>query len=191
MQDSCRKRRQLMSKLQRFNSFVGGLLTVFFGYALYMAPFMGVDMISIVMTATLLLLGIRNLYFYFSMAKHMVGGKKSLIYGIILIDLGVCAYMMQSFPPVYVMIYLLVIHSFYGATDIMVALRARRLKSKTWRIKLLTGLGNLTLGVLAIVFGFTGDDIFNVIYIYALGVAYTGIMRMANAFRRTAVPYIQ
>ena len=98
---------------------------------------------------------------------------------------------MKSFPPVYIMIYLLLIQSFYGATDIMVALRARRLTSKSWRIKLFTGLGNLTLGVLAIIFGFTGEDIFRVIYIYALGVVYTGIMRMANAFRRTAVPYIQ
>ena len=167
-----------MSKLQRFNSFIGGLFTVFFGFALYWAPFMGIDMISIVMTAALLLLGIKSLYF-------------SLFAGIILTDLGVCAYMMQSFPPVYIMIYLLLIHSFYGATDIMVALRARRLKSKSWRIKLFTGLGNLTLGVLAIIFGFTGEDIFSVIYIYALGVIYTGIMRMANAFRRTAVPYIQ
>ena len=180
-----------MSKLQRFNSFIGGLLSVLFGFALYMAPFMGVDMISAVMTAALLLLGIRKLYFYFSMSRHMVGGKNSLFSGIILIDLGVCAYMMQSFPPVYIMIYLLVIHSFYGATDIMVALRARRLKSRSWRIKLITGIGNLTLGVLAIIFGFTGEDMFRVIYIYALGVAYTGIMRMANAFRRTAVPCIQ
>lgn len=180
-----------MSKLQRFNSFIGGLLTVFFGFALYMAPFMGVDMISFVMTAALLLMGIRNLHFYFTMSRHMVGGKYSLFSGIILTDLGVCALMIKSFPPVYIMIYLLLIHSFYGATDIMVALRAMRLKSKSWRIKLLTGIGNLTLGVLAIIFGFTGEDIFRVIYIYALGVVYTGIMRMANAFRRTAVPYIQ
>ena len=180
-----------MSKLQRFNSFIGGLLTVFFGFALYMAPFMGVDMISFVMTAALLLMGIRNLHFYFTMSRHMVGGKYSLFSGIILTDLGVCALMINSFPPVYIMIYLLLIHSFYGATDIMVALRAMGLKSKSWRIKLLTGIGNLTLGVLAIIFGFTGEDIFRVIYIYALGVAYTGIMRMANAFRRTAVPYIQ
>ena len=180
-----------MSKLQRFNSFIGGLITVFFGLALYMAPFMGVDMISFVMTAALLLMGIRNLHFYFTMSRHMVGGKYSLFSGIILTDLGVCALMIKSFPPVYIMIYLLLIHSFYGATDIMVALRAMGLKSKSWRIKLLTGIGNLTLGVLAMIFGFTGEDIFRVIYIYALGIAYTGIMRMANAFRRTAVPYIQ
>ena len=180
-----------MSKLQRFNSFIGGLFTVFFGFALYWAPFMGVDMISAVMTAALLLMGIRSLYFYFTMSRHMVGGKYSLFAGIILTELGICVYMMKSISPVYVMFYLLAIHSFYGIVDIMVALRARKLRSKSWRIKLLTGLGNLSLGILAIYFGFTGEDVFMVIYIYALGIAYTGIMRMANAFRRTAVPYIE
>ena len=90
-----------MSKLQRFNSFIGGLLTVFFGFALYMAPFMGVDMISFVMTAALLLMGIRNLHFYFTMSRHMVGGKYSLFSGIILTDLGVRPLMIKSSPPIY------------------------------------------------------------------------------------------
>ena len=180
-----------MTKLQRFNSFVAGILTVLFGVLLYEAPFIGIDLIAAVMTISLLIMGLKSLYYYATMARHMVGGKYSLFYGLILTDLGVCAHMIQEFPPIYVMLYLLVIHSIYGGTDIMVALQARKLKSKSWRIKLLTGIGNLAIGVSAIVFGFTGDDVFKVIYIYALGMAYTGIMRMANAFRRTAVPYIQ
>lgn len=180
-----------MTKIQRFNSFVGGIMTVLFGVVLYEAPFIGTDLISFVMTITLLLMGIKNLCFYAMMSRHMVEGLYSLFYGIILTDLGICAFMIKSFPPIYVMLYLLVIHSIYGMTDIMVALQARKMKSKSWRIKLLTGIGNLCLGVLALYFGLTGDDIFRVIYIYALGIIYTGIMRMANAFRRTAVPYIQ
>ena len=180
-----------MTKLQRFNSFIGGLLTVLFGVILYFVPFLGTDLISLVLTITLLLMGIKSLYYYATMSRYMVGGMYSLFYGIILTDLGICAYMVNSFPPIYVMLYLLVIHSIYGMTDIMVALQARKMRSKSWRIKLLTGIGNMGLGVLALYFGLTGEDIFRVIYIYALGMVYTGIMRMANAFRRTAVPYIQ
>ena len=180
-----------MTKIQRFNSFVGGLLTVLFGLLLYVAPFIGTDLIAMVLTLSLLLLGIRNLVFYFTMARHMVGGKYSLFYGLIVTDLGIFAYSIKSFPPIYVMLYLLVIHAIYGATDIMVALQARKMRSKSWRIKLFTGIGNLAIGVSAMIFGLTGDDVFTVIYIYALGMAYTGIMRMANAFRRTSVPYIQ
>ena len=180
-----------MSKIQRFNSFVGGLFTVLFGAVLYWAPFIGTDLIVLVMSFSLLILGIRQLLFYFKMSRHMVGGKYSLFYGLILTDLGIVALLIKNYSPMVVMIYLLVIHSFYGATDIMVALQAKRAKSKSWRIKLLTGIGNLALGISAMVFGLTGEDVFTVIYIYALGMAYTGIMRMANAFRRTAVPYIQ
>ena len=180
-----------MSKIQRFNSFIAGLVTVLFGVVLYEAPFVGTDMITFVMSVSLTLIGVRSLYFYASMARHMVGGLYSLFYGLIMTDLGICAFMGKSFPPLYVIIYLLVIHSFYGLTDIMVALRAMKLKSGSWRIKLVTGIGNLALGVLAIYFGVTDDDVFRVIYIYALGMVYTGIMRMVNSFRRTAVPYIK
>ena len=180
-----------MTKLQRFASFMGGFFTVLFGLLLYMAPFMGIDLISSVMTLSLLFLGIKGLFFYASMSRHMVGGEYSLYYGIIMTVLGVIALLLKSFPAIYVMIYLLVIHSSYGIVDIIVALQARKLKSRSWRIKMLTGLGNLSLGILAIYFGITGEDVFMVVYIYALGMAYTGIMRMANAFRRTAVPYIQ
>ena len=180
-----------MTKIQRFNSFIGGFLTVVFGWFLYGLPYMGIDLITLAMTVTLLFTGIKSLYYYATMSRHMVGGKQSLFYGLILTDLGICTYMMQSLPLVCVMIYLLVIYSFYGATDIMVALQARKMKSRSWRIKLMTGIGNLSLGILAIYFGLTDDDVFRVVYIYAIGMAYTGIMRMANAFRRTAVPYIQ
>ena len=180
-----------MSKIQRFNSFVGGLFTVLFGVVLFLAPYIGTDLIIFVMSCSLILLGAGKLLFYATMSRHMVGGKYSLFYGLILTDLGVVAFTIKNYSPMVVMIYLLVIHSFYGATDIMVALQAKRAKSRSWRIKLLTGIGNLALGISAIVFGLTGEDVFTVIYIYALGMAYTGIMRMANAFRRTVVPYIQ
>lgn len=180
-----------MTKLQRFNSFAGGLLTVLLGLLLYEAPYMGTDIIALILAVSLMILGVKNLIFYAAMSRHMVGGKVSLFYGLILTDLGIYLYSIKDFSPMYVMLYLLVIYSFYGATDIVLALQARKLKSRSWRIKLLTGIGNLSLGILAMVFGLTGETVFNVIYIYALGLAYTGIMRMANAFRRTAVPYIQ
>ena len=70
-----------------------------------------------------------------------VSGTGFLFGLIILTDLGIFALMIDSFPNIYVMIYLLVIHTFYGAVDAIMA--------------------------------------------------YAGIMRMANAFRKTAAPYIQ
>ena len=180
-----------MSKIQRFNSFAVGLLMVFYGFVLYWAAFISVNIICMVSSVALLVVGIKNLYYYVTMARHMVGGKYSLFYGFILMDLGIFASMINSLPRIYIMLYLLVIHTFYGATDVMVALQAKKLKSSSWRLKMITGLGNITVGILAMYFGFTEVTIYKVIYIYALGMAYTGVMKMANAFRRTAVPYIQ
>ena len=85
-----------MTKIQRVKSFLGGLVTVLFGGILYWVPFMGVDLISLVVTVSLLVLGLKNLLFYATMSRHMVGGKYSLFAGIILTELGICVYMMKS-----------------------------------------------------------------------------------------------
>ena len=120
-----------------------------------------------------------------------MGGKNSLIYGVLLVNLGLYAYMLKSFPPIYIMIYLLVIYTFYGATDIMQALQAKKINDRSWKIKFATGVVNLSIGIVAIVLGLTREDVFATIYIYALGLAYSGVMRIVNAFRRTAITYIQ
>ena len=82
-----------MSKIQRFNSFVGGLFTVLFGVVLFLAPYIGTDLIIFVMSCSLILLGVGKLLFYATMSRHMVGGKYSLFYGLILTDLGVVAFL--------------------------------------------------------------------------------------------------
>ena len=180
-----------MSKIQRVNSFFTGIFAILIGLLLYNAPYLGVDIISFLMSVTLIYLGVKRLYFYFTMGRHMVGGKASLFVGLILLDLGIFAYMIHGFPPIYIMLYILIVHSFYGIVDIMNAIQAVKMRSKSWRLKLITGVGNLGLGIAAMVLGLTGEDVFKVIYIYALGMAYSGIMRIINSFRRTAVPYIQ
>ena len=80
-----------MTKIQRVKSFLGGLVTVLFGVILYWVPFMGVDLISLVVTVSLLVLGIKNLYFYAAMSRHMVEGKYSLFSGIREHDVILCA----------------------------------------------------------------------------------------------------
>ena len=180
-----------MSKVQRFNSFLGGVVSLIFGIILFAFPDDGLKMIASVICLSLIIMGLNKLIFYVSMARHMVGGRNSLIIGLILTDLGIYAFMMQDFPPAYIIFYLLIIYGFSGIVDIMGALDAMRSESKSWRIKLITGLVNLAMAVTAVVFGFLKGDLTTVTYIYAAGICYSGVMKMFNAFRRTAVAYIQ
>ena len=180
-----------MSKVQRFNTFLGGLITLFFGIMLFAFPGDGLKVIASSICLSLIISGVNKLIYYATMARHMVGGRNALISGLVITDLGVYFFTMQDFPQAYIIIYLLIILAFSGVVDIMGALDAWRSDSKSWRIKMATGIGNLALAVCAVVFGFAKGDVQTVTYIYAFGICYSGVMRMVKAFRRTAVAYIQ
>ncbi|MBP3895477.1 MAG: DUF308 domain-containing protein [Mogibacterium sp.] len=179
-----------MTSGQRISNIIGGLLIAFFGVVIILSPGSGVRIISIIISFTLLGLGIRNLWFYFTMARHMVGGKNSLYTGVILLDLAIFAFTI-TISKYFVMLYLLCVYASSGAIDIMLALDARKIESGSWKLKLITGIGNILIAILATVFGFVFKDDYALTFIYGMGLLYSGILRIINALRKTAIVYIQ
>ena len=129
---------------------------------------------------------IRYLVFYLSMARNMVDGKLSLFYGIIALDLGMFAYTLQDIPPIYIVLYLLITHLFSGVIDVLRAMEARRLGSR-WKLSTAIGAANI---LLAVVCGFCLHRLSLLTSVYAIGLVYAACLRMAQAFRRTAIIYI-
>ena len=121
-----------------------------------------------------------------SMARNMVDGKLSLFYGIIALDLGMFAYTLQDIPPIYIVLYLLITHLFSGVIDVLRAMEARRLGSR-WKLSTAIGVANI---LLAVVCGFCLHRLSLLTYVYAIGLVYAACLRMAQAFRRTAIIYI-
>ena len=124
----------------------------------------------------LLGIGIRNLWFYFTMARHMVGGKNALYTGVILFDLGIICFTV-TISKVFVILYLLGLYAFAGVVDIMLALDAERSRADRWKLNFVTGLGNLAFAVAAIVFGFVIEDENALVDIYAAGLLYSGFSK--------------
>lgn len=175
-----------MTKIQRIRAFLGGVMTLLGAGALLVTPDRGYQIIALVLGIVLFARGIRALVFYFSMARNMVDGKLSLFYGIILLDLGIFAYTLTDIAPFYIVLYLLVTNLFAGVVDVLRALEARRMGSR-WRLSLAIGAANI---LLALVCGFCLHRLSLLTYVYAAGLVYSGILRMAQAFRRSAIPYI-
>ena len=180
-----------MNNRQRINSIIGGIFTIALSILIFMWPDKATSLIGIILCITLLGMGIRNLSFYFTMARHMVGGKNTLYAGIIFTDLGLFTLTLNNISDVYIILYLLGAHAFAGVVDVLLALDAKRIESSSWRLKFATGLGNLTIAVAAIVFGFILGNHEAVAYFYGIGLLYSGVLRIINAFRKTAIVYIQ
>lgn len=180
-----------MNSAQRVGNIILALLMIGMAIFLIVDPEHGLSMIAIVLSVAMTMNGLRSLIYYFRMARFSVGGKTSLYRGIIYLELGAVTAAMTSNPMVYIIIYLAFLHIFDGAVDILRGNEARKVGSNRWRFAVAYGVTNVLIGVILIVTGYVMSLPDITVYIYAAGLIYSAILRIIDAFRRTAIVYVQ
>ncbi len=176
-----------MGLIQRIETFILGLAGIFCGLLIIDSPGEGYGTAAAFLGVMLLFSGLRSLYYYFSMARHMVGGKAILFTGIITLDFGVFTFSLTSLPRIYLILYLLAVHAIAGIVDILRGLESKRLSAPSWRWSIFRGSVNLTAAIMCV--GFLRHP-FILIRLYSLGLIYSSLLTMVNAFRRTTFVYI-
>lgn len=180
-----------MTKVQRIKKVLTGLLMIACCAVLIKFPELGFYVVALILTVSLLLYAGRCLIFYFTMGRHMVGGKTQLFRGIIVLDLAVFTFSMVDDPKLFIIVYLLGIHAFSGLVGILRALEARSYQDPAWRRSLVNGIVNMVIAVLAVVTGLLLPSTDDLVYLYAACLFYSACTQIASAFRRTAIVYIQ
>ena len=189
-----------MSKFQRFQNIVIGLSMLISAAILILLPEGGCLYIMLFLAASLILRGISELIYYFTMARYMVGGKLILFIGAVFFDFGiftlslsdesklfVLAYLLGE-SKLFVLAYLLGFHAFAGLVNVLRALEAKRYKSTSWRLNMAQGVASILTVVICMIF--SRNEIL-LVYCYCAGMIYSAALRIYSAFRRTAVVYIQ
>ena len=159
-----------MTSMQRVRSILAGLFMIIGGLLMINDPEDGYVVITFIMGVTLLIRGIQNIAYYFTFARHMVGGRTMRAIGIVLLDLGAFTLTLTDVPKIYVILYLLVLHLFTGV-----------------RLNLAVGVANILVAAACVVWS---RSVSMVVTIYCAGLIYAGILRIVSAFRRTAIIYI-
>ena len=177
-----------MGKLGRIrNVFIGILMLLLSLIMLLLKPEDAFLIAAIILSLALLITGIRLLVFYFTMARHMVGGKIQLYVGLIVLDFGIFTMTLTKIPHLYLILYLLGTHAFGGVINILRALEAKR-NGAPWKLKLSQGVVNLIVAVLCM---FSLESTKLLVILYCLGLIYSALVRIISAFRRTSIVYIQ
>ena len=149
---------------------------------------LGCALITGTLCVSLLIGGIHLLTYYFTMARHMVGGKSILYRGILLTDVGIFTAILADIPNKYIMLYLLGYNLFVGAIDVLRALEARGHKSHSYKMKLVFGAVSVVTSVAGLFFM---DSQAFMVDVYCVGLVISACGRIAGAFRRTSIVYIQ
>lgn len=176
-----------MTKWQRIENFIIGIVIMLGGAVLALAGSESVPLIVLLLALSLVITGLKMLIYYFSLARHMVDGDQILIQGLILFDLGAFTCTLTNYSTVYIMGYLIAVHAFSGFVDVTRALEAKRLSAPSWKLNFSTGVVNIILAVLCIVF-LRSESI--AVYIYSAGLIWSAIAKIITSFRKTAVVYI-
>ena len=177
-----------MSSAQRIKNILIGLGIILGSVILIAFPEEGLVIASAILSLSLFIYGIKTLIYYFTMARHMVGGRIMLYLAVIVLDFGMFTMMMTTIPRIYIVLYLLFIYAFAGAIDVLRALEAKKYQAPSWRFSLISGILNVVIAILCVVF-ITSTRM--IVYLYCAGLIYSAVVRIVTAFRKTAIVYIQ
>ncbi|MBR5407707.1 MAG: hypothetical protein IK111_08695 [Lachnospiraceae bacterium] len=172
-----------MTLFQRVRSVLFGLLMLAVAVFFIVNPSDTAYMFVIsVLTLGLAGKGIKDIVFYFVMARHMVGGKIILFQGVILLDFALFTGSLSNVPKFYILLYLIVIHAFSGVIETLRAMESRKTVEGPWRLKLGHGIVNFLLALSCLVFI---RQTHTALIIYCVGLVYSALIRIISAFRRT------
>ncbi len=177
-----------MSTFQKIRNIITAVLMIISSVIMLTVPEDGFLIVTAILCFSLIFYAIRQLIYYFTMARLMVGGKTILCLGILALDCGFFTLTLTDIPKIYVIIYLIVIYAFSGVIGILRAVEAKKNGSPMWKGSLITAVIMLAVAVCCGVFI---GNIQIVVYVYCAGLIYTAVDRIITVFRKTEIVYIQ
>ena len=125
-----------MNKRQKALDVIAGLLQITVAVIVVAMPDIGFRIAFDFLVVYSIFIGIKELAFYFTMARHMVGGKTILYRGLIMLNFGIFFLSMSdNVPQSFIVVYLMGVHEFGGVMRIM---RARESSSfgSAWKLSM-------------------------------------------------------
>lgn len=174
-----------MTLRKRVTRIVIGIIMLILAGILLVYPKYGYYFVIFILDIMLLIYGFKLLFYYFTMARFMVGGIVTLYKSIVMIDFGLFISGLPTAPKRLAMIYLIVCLAFSGITDIFHAMDAKHLLG-AWKYEIACGV--IKVLIAAVCIGFL-DSTNTLVYVYSVGLIHTAITYIVTAFRKTAIMY--
>lgn len=176
-----------MSSIRRTFKILYGLFLMASAILLLTMPEDGAEIVILILDIALLIYGFRRLFYYFTMARHMVGGIMTLYKSIILIDFGLFVFFLYKMPYRLMMIYLISVMGFHSVTSILSAFEMKRLHNHSWKKKAAYSLINLMLAISSLLLI---GSLKMVTVVFCIGLVNSAIYNIESALKKSAIIYI-
>ena len=175
-----------MSLVKKIFTLITSLLMIFLAVDLFFEAEYGYYAVIVILLIFLGISAVQSVWYYFSMARHMVGGIFYFYRAVFLVDLTISAPILLIAPRWIMVLYLNGAIIFSGVIDILRATDQRKMMWPQWKLRMTLGVSKIILAVLAMIFM---RSRYELTIIYSIGLIYTAIMRIIDAFRAKNIVY--
>lgn len=176
-----------MNRFTRICHVLTGIFTILISMMMLMVPDLGYVLATCILGMVLIISGIRQLIYFFSMGIHMVGGKIILYRALITLDIGSFTISIHGTGQRYVLFYLTVYYLFAGVISIFRAVESRKLEAGSWKMKLMGGLFHMMIAAVCLVNN-NSESVMLDVLCFALVIS--AVTRIMMAFKKSAIIYI-
>lgn len=177
-----------MSRTRRILNIIGAIFKIQAALFLMFIPEIGFRLIAMFVGFMLTYKGLRYLIYYLTHAQHMVGGKRILLIGLILFDMGVFSAILYDQAQAIMIIYVVAGHLIAAVLNIVRTVGNKRDGNPGWKIDLAQFIGNIILVALCLIFI---KYVEIPVLIYGAGAIYSSVLTIISSCRRTAIVYVQ
>lgn len=124
-----------MNKSQRIFTILKSIFFIICAIIILAYPEDGYRIVVLILDIALLIKGFSMLVYYFTMARHKVGGLSTFFKSIIIIDFGLFVLSYKEAPQKIVMVYLILLCGFSAVVAVMNIMKGIKIKSPAWKIQ--------------------------------------------------------
>lgn len=176
-----------MNRFTRIGHVLSGVFMILTSVIMLAVPDFGYALAALILGVIMLVNGIKQLIYFFSMGIHMVGGKIILYRALITMDIGVFTLSIHGTGQRYVLFYFTIYYLFAGMILLFRAFESRRLEAGSWKLKLANGLFDITITVICLMHN-NSERVMLDVLCFALIVS--AVTRIMVACRKSAIIYI-
>jgi len=175
-----------MSIPKRIGNVVLALIMIIGAVIILLVPEIGYPVAMGYISIYLIVKGIVLFVYYFSMARHMVGGRNELFKGLIYLDCGLYLFFSVAVPQQFVLSFILIVIGIDAVIHLIRAVQLKKAGASLWKPKIIMA----AIGICAIIVAnvFTGSpEVFG--WIYALWIFSEAAEKLYYSFRKTKLFY--
>ena len=177
-----------MTRTRRIFNIIAATLAIQGALILMLIPEEAFLLIAIGVGFMLTYRGLRFIIYYLTHANHMVGGKRILLVGLILFDLGAFSTALFDQAQAIMIIYVVGCHVITAGLRFVRAVGNKKDHNPGWKIDFAQGIGNTVLVILCLIFI---KHVEIPVYVYCIGTIYSSILNIIASCRKTAIVYVQ